>query len=337
MEIKEELKNVELELAEIKEISHREDQKEIELITTERQNLNLNKSSDQNLVKGKTNSSYEAESEPKPVSVFKLFFSLSSKSDILLMILALIGSLAAGLSMPLLSSLYGSTLSTLGAGQALNPNPIGLQKTVGDIVRNFLIVGASMFLSYFMMSTFWTWVSIRQMQKLKEFYFKELLKQEQGWFDSSNAYEISTKVQAQIKQVEGGMGEKIGNILMSLSQVITGLVIALNTNWKLTLVILCTSPLIIMTVIILVKKMKVGALISRKSYEKAGGVAEEVLYNIKTVASFMNIDFEVKRFEKYIEDCKNQGIKNGFKLGMGMGLVFSFLFFYLLHCSYLWK
>ena len=61
---------------------------------------------------------------------------------------------------------------------------------------------------------------------LKEKYFAVILRQEQGWFDANNAYEFSTKVQAQFEQITLGVGEKFGLTLQAISQIIVGLIIA---------------------------------------------------------------------------------------------------------------
>ena len=58
---------------------------------------------------------------------------------------------------------------------------------------------------------------------------------------------------------------------------------------------LCVSPCIVGAVMYLVTALKTSIVLGRKTYEKAGGVAEEMLYNIKTVASFGNFDFENER------------------------------------------
>ena len=52
---------------------------------------------------------------------------------------------------------------------------------------------------------------------MKRNYFTTILSQEQGWFDAHNAFEFETKVKAQLEQVEMGIGDKFGQILMMLS------------------------------------------------------------------------------------------------------------------------
>ena len=67
---------------------------------------------------------------------------------------------------------------------------------------------------------------MRQMHHLKEKYFSIILRQEQGWFDSNNVFEFSTKVQAQFEQISLGVGDKFGLTLQTISMMITGLIIA---------------------------------------------------------------------------------------------------------------
>ena len=87
-----------------------------------------------------------------------------------------------------------------------------------------------------------------------------------------------------------GIGEKFGQILTMCSQCISSFIFAFITSWKLTLVMLCIAPFIIADVLVLVNALRTGIIMGRKTWEKAGGLAEEMLYNIKTVASFANFD-----------------------------------------------
>ena len=260
------------------------------------------------------------------VGVLKLYYYLSNRYDVFLMCLGALGSCGAGISQPLFAVLFGSTLSGYGAQQNITPSAALFNDTIGKMVQQFLIVGASMFVSFSLMSACWTLVGMRQMHRMKELYFRALMKQEQAFFDYNNAFEFSTKVQAQIKQVEGGVGEKFGTVLMMCSQVVAGLVIAFTTSWALSLIILGVAPFMVLCAVLMGRAMKMGIVESRKAYEKAGGIAEEIMTNIKTVASFANFKFEIERFRQLIDDTKQLGIKNGLKLGLGMGGIYLFMF-----------
>ena len=156
------------------------------------------------------------------------------------------------------------------------------------------------------------------MHHLKEKYFARILMQEQGWFDQNNAYEFATKVQVQLEQIELGVGEKFGTLIESISTFVVGLVLSFLSSWKLTLLILCVSPFLAFCIIYMVSSMRSNLLLSRKAYETAGGVAEEVLYNIKTVVSFGNFDFERQRFGHYINLMYELQKQAGNKLALSM-------------------
>lgn len=44
-----------------------------------------------------------------------------------------------------------------------------------------------------------------------------------------------------------------------------------------------------------------GNTLVRQTWELAGGIGEEIFYNIKTVASFANFDYELNRFNEKVE------------------------------------
>ena len=272
----------------------------------------------------------------KDVSVFRLYFHLSEKFEYFLMIMGMIGSIATGASNPLMAYLTGSTTSDASSSvsnvlEQMSPDEkkvffAAFKKTMDKKVREFMIYGAASFVAAFMSNFFWEYASLRQMHHLKEKYFARILMQEQGWFDKNNSFEFATKVQVQLEQIELGVGEKFGTLVECVSTFITGLIIAFFASWKLTLIILCVSPFLAGCIIYMVTSMRKSVFLSRKAYEIAGGVAEEVLYNIKTVVSFGHFDFEKERFGHYIDLVHKLDKQSGFKLAIATAGVNFFYF-----------
>ena len=272
----------------------------------------------------------------KDVSVFRLYFHLSESFEYFLMLMGFIGSIATGASNPIMAYLTGSTTSDASGSardklEEMTPEEkqiffAALKKDMDKKVREFMIFGALSFVAAFMSNFFWEYASLRQMHHLKEKYFARILMQEQGWFDQNNAFEFATKVQVQLEQIELGVGEKLGTIIECASTFITGLIISFFASWKLTLIILCVAPFLAICIIYQVTSMRKFLSLSRKAYEKAGGVAEEVLYNIKTVVSFGNFDYERQRFGNYIDLMHELDKKSGFKLAISSAGV-NFFFF----------
>ena len=271
--------------------------------------------------------------EQKNISDPKLYCHLARQKEKILLILGIIGSLGSGVSGPLMTELFGGTIDDASSSQNVSFNTTveydqffdAFQEQIDKMAKKFIYIGLGMLVANFLSNFCWTYAGLRMVFHLKENYFSTILKQEQGWFDENNAYEFATKVQAQIEQVDMGVGDKLGLIIQSVAQLIAGLIIAFITSWKLTLV--CVSPCIVGSVIYLVTALKTSIVLGRKTYEKAGDVAEEMLYNIKTVSSFGNFDFENERFGKYIDRCHELDRDKALKLGGSIGSIIFFLNF----------
>ena len=267
--------------------------------------------------------------EEKEVSLFHIMNHLAEPIDYLFLVLAFVGSLGSGLTMPLMSYFSSDMYSDIGNTSEYADDPQVLVDNVKDTmntqIKRFLIIGAAMFVANFLSVGFWSLVGSRMVHRMKQNYFTIILAQEQGWFDAHNAFEFATKVQAQLEQVEAGIGEKIGQVIQMFSQCICAFIIAFITSWKLTLVMICVAPFIIVDVLILVTSLRTGIIMGRKTWEKAGGLAEEMLYNIKTVASFANFEYEMRRYNEKVELCYQLDLGTVFRLGLCIGFLIFFL------------
>ena len=267
--------------------------------------------------------------EEKEVSLFHIYNHLAEPIDYFYMVLAIIGSIGAGLALPIMSYLSTDLFSETGNTSEYSNDLQKLRDKVEDIfnlqIKRFLIVGVIIFVCNFLSICFWTLMGSRMCHRLKRNYFTVILSQEQGWFDANNAFEFATKVQAQLEQVEMGIGEKFGQIITMVSQCIISFVFAFITSWKISLVMLCIAPLIIGDVLVLVNALRTGIIMGRKTWEKAGGLAEEMLYNIKTVASFANFEFETRRFNEKVELCYQLDLGTVYRLAICIGILIGLL------------
>ena len=109
-------------------------------------------------------------------------------------------------------------------------------------------------------------------------------------------------------------------------ELVVGLVFPFYTSWVLPLVMLSVTPFIMAAVIYLVNVLKKTMIGSRKSFEKTGGVAEVLLYNIKAVVSFSNFEFEIERFNKLINDVHRYNSEKALKLEGSVGVILIFIF-----------
>jgi ABC-type multidrug transport system fused ATPase/permease subunit len=228
----------------------------------------------------------------KSVNLFKIYCHLTSGMDCFLIFFAIIGSIGAGLTFPLMiyttSDVYSQVGNTSEMKEIKEEDIQQMLEMVGQVlddqIKKQLYNGGFSFICNFISIFFWSLVGNRCIYKLKEKYFTIILKQEQSWFDSNNPLEISTNVNAQLEDIEQGIGERAGALLTILSQCIAGFVFAFLSSWKLTLVMCSVMPVAIILANIFMASMTKGTILSKKIWGEAGGIIEEILYNIKTVA-----------------------------------------------------
>ena len=270
----------------------------------------------------------------KSVSALKLYYYISGKKEIFLMILALLLTIGAGYNNALKPKLLGDAINSLASTQLADKTDDEydhlmdeIEPKINNTIKQFLIFGSIMFVFNFLGLFLWSYSGLMQMHRLKINYFALILKQEQGWFDQYNTFEFATKVQAQLEGIGMGVGDRLGILILKLIEVISGYVIGFQTSWKLTLIVsACSIPFVIVGHLLMRYGTEKEKLKSIKSREKAGGIAQEILNNIKTIASFANFDYEIKRFNKSFESIgKSKKINSGLVQGIiNLGIYFGF-------------
>ncbi|CAF1235179.1 unnamed protein product [Rotaria sordida] len=93
----------------------------------------------------------------------------------------------------------------------------------------------------------------RQARSIRQTLFQSILKQDITFFDEHKTGELASRLTDDIDKIRGGISDKLGSIIELLSMSISNLIVGLVKGWKLTLVVLATSPLIVITTRILFK------------------------------------------------------------------------------------
>ena len=96
--------------------------------------------------------------------------------------------------------------------------------------------------------------------------FKAMLRQEIGWFDldENNLGALVTRLSSDAASLKGLTGPTLAAILTAVGALVTALVISFTAGWKLTLVVLCFTPLMVFSGIIQ------GQQISQAGQKKSG-------------------------------------------------------------------
>uniref|UniRef100_A0A453FAC1 ABC transporter B family member 11 n=1 Tax=Aegilops tauschii subsp. strangulata TaxID=200361 RepID=A0A453FAC1_AEGTS len=130
------------------------------------------------------------------------------------------------------------------------------------------------------------------------------------------------------------VGDNLALTVQIISTLITGFVIAMIADWKLSLIILCVIPLVGLQGYAQVKFLKGFSQDAKMMYEDASQVATDAISSIRTVASFCSEKRITRIYDDKCEASMSQGVRTGVVGGIGFG--FSFLMLYLTYglCFY---
>lgn len=208
-----------------------------------------------------------------------------------------------------------------------------MQSIVGDFNAKFnsytlyyAMLGVVTIVISYIQLVCWNLSSYRQCQRIRVTFFRSILRQEVGWFDTHEVAELNTRLADDVMKIQEGIGEKLGLFFQWLCAFFAGLVVGFVHGWQLTLVILAVSPLLALSAAFL---SKLGSSFTTKeldAYAKAGAVAEEVLGGVRTVVAFGGQEKECKRYNNKLNEAMAFGIRKGMVNGGGIGFVFLVLF-----------
>ncbi|XP_062600445.1 ATP-dependent translocase ABCB1-like isoform X1 [Saccostrea cucullata] len=172
----------------------------------------------------------------------------------------------------------------------------------------------------------WVTAAERQTHRIRIAFFRNIMRQEISWFDTHDSGELNTRLSGDVNKIQTGIGDKMGIFFQWFSSFLTGVIIGFVYGWKLTLVILAFSPLIVIAALIQDKLITAASSKGLDSYAKAGAVADEVLGAFRTVVAFGGQDKECDRYNVHLSDAKKTGIRKGLTVGFSMGLIYFIIF-----------
>ncbi|KAM0899539.1 hypothetical protein ACQ4PT_021220 [Festuca glaucescens] len=173
-------------------------------------------------------------------------------------------------------------------------------------------------------------------ERIRSMSFRSIVHQEVAWFDDpkNSSGALGARLSVDALNVRRLVGDNLALTVQIIATLITGFVIALIADWKLSLIILCVIPLVGIQGYAQVKFLKGFSQDAKMMYEDASQVATDAISSIRTVASFCSEKRITTIYDHKCEASMTQGVRTGIVGGIGFG--FSFLMLYLTYglCFY---
>ncbi|CAF0788245.1 unnamed protein product [Adineta ricciae] len=268
----------------------------------------------------------------------------ADKIDVFIMILGCIGAIIAGGLFPIMLFLYRKVINSLvelgkdqsnstaigaalgnsgGCSNILNNSTDSSTEspydTIQGIIKYYVALGILSVFFYWLAWSTWIIACERQVRRIRYALFQNILRQEIGWFDVRNAGELSNRLIDDMDKIKNGIGEKVPDFISLLSRVLASLIFSLSVGWKLTLVFLSISPLIIISFNVTVRVIVKYTIKEIQAFASASAIAQEVLQNIRTVTAFHGQKKEEERFAKNLLTAQKMGLKKGLFMGLSQG------------------
>nr|XP_016507212.1 PREDICTED: ABC transporter B family member 2-like [Nicotiana tabacum] len=274
-------------------------------------------------VEGGVKQKEEESKKPGKVSLLKLF-SFADVYDYFLMFFGSIGACVHGASVPVFFIFFGKLINIIGLAYLF---PAETSHKVAKYALDFVYLSVVVLFSSWIEVACWMHSGERQAAKMRMAYLKSILNQDISLFDTeASTGEVISAITSDIIIVQDAISEKVGNFMHYVSRFFAGFTIGFIRVWQISLVTLSIVPLIALAGGIYAY-IATGLIARvRKSYIKAGEIAEEVVANVRTVQAFTGEEKAVKSYKGALLNTYKYGKKAGLAKGMGLGTLHCVLF-----------
>ncbi|KAJ4986221.1 multidrug/pheromone exporter [Stagonosporopsis vannaccii] len=197
----------------------------------------------------------------------------------------------------------------------------------------FVYIGIVRLVCIYLYGSLMTYVAYDLVKAIQQDYLRAALRQETGYYDRGASGSISTQATSNGLMIQSGISEKLGLFVQSVVTFVAAFVIAFIAQWKLTLILVCIIPAVLIIVGGVGTYDAVNSSKILKIYADAASYAENCLTGIRTINAFDLQARTLARYDTFLETALKLGNKRSkfsgimfggqyFVIYAGMGLAF---------------
>ncbi|XP_044500941.1 ABC transporter B family member 2-like [Mangifera indica] len=233
-----------------------------------------------------------------------------------------IGALIAGAQMPLFA---------LGVSQALVSYYMDWDTTCREVKKITILFACAAVVTVIVHAIEHLCFGImgeRLTLRVREMMFSAILRNEIGWFDDINNSSsiLASRLESEASLLRTIVVDRSSILLQNVGLVVASFIIAFILNWRLTIVVIATYPLIISGHISeRIFMQGYGGNLS-KAYLKANMLAGEAVSNIRTVAAFCSEEKVLDLYARELVEPSRRSFTRGQIAGLFYGISQFFIF-----------
>ncbi|XP_057969439.1 ABC transporter B family member 19 [Malania oleifera] len=167
-------------------------------------------------------------------------------------------------------------------------NPASMERKTKEYV--FIYIGAGLYavVAYLIQHYFFSIMGENLTTRVRRMMLAAILRNEVGWFDEDehNSSLIAARLATDAADVKSAIADRISVILQNMTSLLTSFIVAFIVEWRVSLLILATFPLLVLANFAQQLSLKGFAGDTAKAHAKTSMIAGEGVSNIRTVAAF---------------------------------------------------
>ncbi|KAL9032303.1 MAG: hypothetical protein Q9180_006582, partial [Flavoplaca navasiana] len=159
-----------------------------------------------------------------------------SRLDVFYLVVGVLAAMAAGVPFPLLGILFGELVDELNKASCAKSQDHGvgnLQASVNAKVILIVYVSIANFFAIYVHTGCFSLFGERLVRRMRENYFRGLLRQEIAFFDNLPAGDVASCLTSDIETIRSGTSEKVGIVISSFSYLVGAYIVSFIKDAKL--------------------------------------------------------------------------------------------------------
>ncbi len=173
-----------------------------------------------------------------------------------------------------------------------------LQSAILVLIALISLLAVGTFSRFYLMS----WLGERVSADIRKAVFNRIVTLHPSYFEENRSGELMSRLTTDTALLQSIIGSSFSMALRSILMLIGGLIMLMVTNFKLTLFVVLSVPIILIPMMIYGRKVRKLAESSQDAIADVGTYAGEIIQNIKVVQSYTH---EVKEQQAFADEVEN--------------------------------
>lgn len=207
-------------------------------------------------------------------------------------------------------------------GKATLPYLTGINQITLGLLAILVFQGVASFFRIY----FFAQVNERAMNDIRKQLYQKYISLSLTFFDSKRSGDLFSRITADVSLLQDTFSTTLAELIRQLTILVVGTTILFVLNYKLTLFMLLTFPVLVLSAVIFGKSIRGMSKSTQDALAKANVIVEETLQSINVVKAFTNEWFEMNRYGKALDAVVTKALKTATYKGAFVSFIITAIF-----------